>query len=61
MFNIVKYYNKKKSILTHFKIELINVTSKSSVSHDPSEIIVISWFCAQETFLIIIVKNSCAA
>jgi len=30
------------------------------VSHDPSEIILICWFAAQETFLIIInVKNSC--
>ncbi len=26
---------------------------QSSVSHDPSEIIVICWFAAQETFLII--------
>ncbi len=35
---------------------------QSSVSHDPSEIILICWFAAQETFLIIInVENSCAA
>ncbi len=27
---------------------------QSSVSHDPSEIILICWFAAQETFLIII-------
>ncbi len=34
---------------------------QSSVSHDPSEIILIYWFPAQETFLIIInVENSCA-
>ncbi len=33
----------------------------TSVSHDPSEIIPICWFAAQETFLIINVKNSCAA
>jgi len=26
----------------------------TSVSHDPSEIILICWFAAQETFLIII-------
>ncbi len=26
---------------------------QSSVSHDPSEIILISWFYAQETFIII--------
>ncbi len=33
-----------------------------SVSHDPSEIILICWFAAQETFLIIInFENSCAA
>jgi len=32
---------------------------QSSVSHDPSEIILICWFAAQETFLIIIsVENS---
>jgi len=32
---------------------------QSSVSHDPSEIILIRWFDAQETFLIIInVENS---
>ncbi len=34
---------------------------QSSVSHDPSEIILICWFAAQETFLIINVENSCAA
>ncbi len=38
---------------------------QSSVSHDPSEIILICWFGAQETFLLIIiiiiinVENSC--
>ncbi len=32
----------------------------SSVSHDPSEIILICWFAAQETFLDIInVENNC--
>ncbi len=35
---------------------------QSSVSHDSSEIILICWFAAPETFLIIIsVENSCAA
>ncbi len=35
---------------------------QSSVSHDPSEIILICWFAAQGTLLIIInVENSCAA
>ncbi len=34
---------------------------QSSVSHDPSEIILIYWFAAQGTFLIIInVENSAA-
>jgi len=28
---------------------------QSSVSHDPSEITIICWFAAQETFLIIII------
>ncbi len=32
---------------------------QSSVSHDHSEIILICWFGAQETFLIINVENSC--
>ncbi len=36
---------------------------QSSVSHDPSEIILICWFAAQETFIIIIinVENNSAA
>ncbi len=35
---------------------------QSSVSHDPSEIILICWLAAQETFIIIInAKNSCDA
>ncbi len=34
---------------------------QSSVSHDPSEIILICWLAAQETFLIINVENSCSA
>ncbi len=34
---------------------------QSSVSHDPSEII-LSWFTAQETFIFIIdIENSCVA
>ncbi len=28
---------------------------QSSVSHDPSEIMLICWFAAQETFIIIII------
>ncbi len=34
---------------------------QSSVSHDPSEIILIGWFAAQETFIIIINVESCSA
>ncbi len=35
---------------------------QSSVSHDPSEIILICWYAVQETFLIIInIENSYAA
>ncbi len=34
---------------------------RSSVSHDPSEIILIGWLAAQETFLIINVEDGCAA
>ncbi len=34
---------------------------QSSVSHDPSEIILICWFAAQETFIIIINVESCSA
>ncbi len=44
------------------KAELSASLLQSSVSHDPSEIILICWFAAQETCIIIInTKNSCAA
>ncbi len=37
------------------------IFSQSSVSRDPSEIMLIYWFTAQETFMIIInVENGCA-
>ncbi len=36
------------------KVEFSASLLQSSVSHDPSEIILIYWFAAQETFLIII-------
>ncbi len=70
--NIVKMY----SNLTFFKSEYTLKCSlflwcsaefsasllQSSVSHDHSEIILIYWFAAQETFLrVISVENSCAA
>ncbi len=46
--------------ILHLK-ELFSIL-KSSVSHDPSEIILICWFAAQETWIIIIdVDYSCAA
>ncbi len=32
-----------------------------SASHDPSEIILICWFGAQETFIILNVENICPA
>jgi len=40
---------------------MANLNFQFSVSHDPSEIIRISRFDAQETFLIIKVENSYAA
>ncbi len=49
------------NIITIYKY-LFSSHSSSLVSHDLSEIIVICWFGAQETFLIIVnVENSCAA
>ncbi len=33
---------------------------QSSLAHDPSEIILIGWFAAQNTLMIIKVENSCA-
>ncbi len=66
-------YSKNCQILLSLKIAVfyVNIIEKavfsasllqSSVSHDPSEIIIICWFAAQEIFLIIInVENSCAA
>jgi len=56
---------KKKNceILIQFKVTVFYLyifILQSSVSHDPSEIILICRFDAQEAFLIIInVKNSC--
>ncbi len=45
------------------KAEFLALLLQSSVSHDPSEIILICWFGAQETIIVIIsnVENSCAA
>ncbi len=44
----------------HCKAECSASLLQSSVSHDPSEIIVICWFAAQESFINITVENSCA-
>jgi len=41
------------------KAEFLTPLLRSSVSHDPSEIILICWFAAQETFIIINVESSC--
>ncbi len=41
----------------HFQQSLL----QSSVLHDPSEIILICWFRAQDFFFIINVENICAA
>jgi len=70
--NIVKYYynlNELFSILIYFKCNLFLWCKaefsasllQSSVSHDPSEIILICWFAARETFLIIIDVENVAA
>ncbi len=59
----------KKYIYSIYVNLLCDGSFSVSVSHDPSEIIIICWFGAQETFIIIIiiiiiiinVENSCAA
>ncbi len=44
------------------KLNLLQPLFQSSVSHDPSDIIQVHWFAAQETFPIITsIKNSCSA
>ncbi len=68
--NIVKSYsNLTVFYLNIFQNGIYSCESKaefsapllqSSVSRDPSEIILLCWFCAQETFIIIKVENSCA-
>ncbi len=42
-------------------MQKIQYLYSSSVWHDPSEIILICWFGAQETIIIIYVENTCAA
>ncbi len=49
----------KFNLFLQCKTEILASLLQSLVSHDPSEIILICWFAAQETFLIIInVENS---
>jgi len=50
---MTKTYNKKKLYLNSISASSL----QSSLSHDPSEIIVIWWFAAQATF----VENRCGA
>ncbi len=55
--NIVKYYYNLKELFSmwiYCKMEFSASLLQSSVSHDPSEIILIFWFAPQETFVIII-------
>jgi len=47
-------------LVCNIKAEFPALLCQSSLSHETSEIILICWFCAQETFLIINVKKSCA-
>ncbi len=57
-------YILKCNLFLWCKAEFSASLLESSVSHDPSEIILICWFAAQETFFFIIiinVQNSCAA
>jgi len=42
-------------------MEFLASLLQSSVSHDPSEIILICWFGAQEEMSIIYIKSCCAA
>ncbi len=43
-------YTLKKNLFLWFKAEFSALSLQYSISHDPSEIIRICWFCAQETF-----------
>ncbi len=53
---------KKHFYCFYCSVEFSASLLQSSVSHDPSEIILICWFDAQETFLITInAEKSCAA
>jgi len=49
-YNIVKYYY---TFLFLKVFNFCNGKAEASVSHEPSQIILICWFGAQETFLLI--------
>jgi len=52
----------KSECIVKYEAELSASLHQSSVSHDPSKIILICWCDAQETFLITVnIENSCAA
>jgi len=55
---VVFYFNKFKSVIysSDGKNEFSASLLQSSVSHDPSKIILICRFAAQETFIIIIIN-----
>ncbi len=61
LWNIIHILNNCFQFEYIFKMILISVMqshqSVSLVSHDPSEMILVCWFAAQETFLIISVEN----
>ncbi len=59
--NIYIYIYSEIQLIALIKAVFSASLLQSSVSHDPSEIILICWFAAQETFLIILnVENCCA-
>ncbi len=61
LWNIIKIEKELLSIWIYVQmLFFLWCKAELSVSHDPSEIILIYWFAAQETFLILNVENSCA-
>ncbi len=50
-------YVLKCNLFLWCKADFLASLLQSSMSHDPSEIILICWFAAQETFLIIVLKT----
>ncbi len=54
MINFLFEYTLKYNLFLWRKAEFSASLLQSSVSHDPSETILINWFAAEETLLIII-------